>query len=298
MHSTNDHFNTVLSDRFPKQTVFRDRHLFWGVKPGRITCLLRPPDGGNQSLPGGEFPAVYPFPNEEARSQMLRDHALTVVFAGSGQLTLPDGTCELTPGSFFQLNGLPSDSWHITFDKKFSEGSIDIDGITGAGFSEMGLWDKNIVVGNIGYQPALVEDFLNLFDAIADVSVDSGTLLRSFFGIQQFIYSLHYEGSADEQLRMKASRLLADGKQWNSSIAGIAAQLGFSEVHFRRKFKQLTGLPPAQYRLKVRMEKAAELLLHHTVQETASRLGYSDPFVFSRQFKRATGISPSQRRGG
>lgn len=34
------------------------------------------------------------------------------------------------------------------------------------------------------------------------------------------------------------------------------------------------------------------ILQRHSVKETAARLEYADPFVFSRQFRKVTGVSP------
>lgn len=36
------------------------------------------------------------------------------------------------------------------------------------------------------------------------------------------------------------------------------------------------------------------LLSGHSVKETAAILDYSDPFLFSRKFRKATGVSPRE----
>jgi AraC-like DNA-binding protein len=61
-------------------------------------------------------------------------------------------------------------------------------------------------------------------------------------------------------------------------------------------------MTPQKYRELKRMEFAVSRLGQgHSVKQVAGELGYSDPYFFSRMFKRYIGSSPSSyrlRRGG
>lgn len=81
------------------------------------------------------------------------------------------------------------------------------------------------------------------------------------------------------------------------SIRQIADTFGYHRTHLSRIFKEKTGLSPAQYLLKIRMEKARQLLCTSlTITEVAASVGYADPLYFSKQFHRWTGMSPSEYR--
>ena len=80
------------------------------------------------------------------------------------------------------------------------------------------------------------------------------------------------------------------------TLPEIAEQLGVGYATMRRQVLQATGVSPARCRIEMRIRKARQLLLSHDVQTTAYRLGYTDPFVFSKQFKEATGYAPSTYR--
>jgi AraC-like DNA-binding protein len=71
---------------------------------------------------------------------------------------------------------------------------------------------------------------------------------------------------------------------------------GMSPHNFRRVFKNITGLPPLQYFLELKINKAKEMLEHerHSVKEIAHILGFDDPYYFSRIFRKKTGIPPCQ----
>ena len=68
-----------------------------------------------------------------------------------------------------------------------------------------------------------------------------------------------------------------------------------SEDRFIRMFKAHTGLPPYRYQLKVRIERAVEMLENHSVSvsECAEIVGFNDVAYFSRIFKKFTGHPPS-----
>lgn len=77
-----------------------------------------------------------------------------------------------------------------------------------------------------------------------------------------------------------------------------AEKLHVTPTHFRRIFKEITGLPPQQFLLHTRLNKAAELLKMTTkpVKEIASLSGWENVFYFSRLFRLKYYISPIQYR--
>jgi AraC-like DNA-binding protein/ABC-type branched-subunit amino acid transport system ATPase component len=80
----------------------------------------------------------------------------------------------------------------------------------------------------------------------------------------------------------------------------LAGEIGMSYDNFRRKFKQHTGVPPLQFFLAVKVDKAKELLsfTDFEVKDIAVSLGFPDPYYFSRFFRERTEVSPMQYRHG
>ncbi|MBM6995313.1 AraC family transcriptional regulator [Paenibacillus sp. DXFW5] len=82
-------------------------------------------------------------------------------------------------------------------------------------------------------------------------------------------------------------------------IEELSRNLGYHRAHLFNAFKARTGLSPKQYLTKVRIDKAKELLTGSlTVDQIASSVGFNDALYFSRQFKKSTGMSPSEYRSG
>ena len=78
-------------------------------------------------------------------------------------------------------------------------------------------------------------------------------------------------------------------------LNGLAAELGITPIYAGQLFKKETGQNFLDYLTELRISKAKELLCGETlsVQDVAETVGYSDLKYFSRLFKKATGVSPS-----
>lgn len=87
--------------------------------------------------------------------------------------------------------------------------------------------------------------------------------------------------------------------EWDSdlSLSEIAAKCGVSDCYFRRLFQQYSGESPMNFRQRLRIERAKQLLLsdqQYTVSEIAQELGFSDVYHFSKTFKKYCGESPKK----
>jgi AraC family transcriptional regulator len=79
----------------------------------------------------------------------------------------------------------------------------------------------------------------------------------------------------------------------------MAAVARLSAYHFARQFKAATGLPPHQYVIARRVERAKGLLQPGddiSLAEVALRAGFSDQSQFCQHFKRLVGVTPGQFR--
>ena len=81
-------------------------------------------------------------------------------------------------------------------------------------------------------------------------------------------------------------------------FSALADSLAVSAPYLSRIFHEQTGNSPSRYLTDLRMRQARKYLMdtNLTVREIAARVGYPDPFHFSRSFKNAVGISPAQYR--
>src|SRR5262249_18930162 len=83
------------------------------------------------------------------------------------------------------------------------------------------------------------------------------------------------------------------------SLEQMAAAAHLSVYHFARQFRKATGLPPHQYVIARRVERAKQLLQtgsDFSLAEGAAHAGFSDQSQFSHPFKPIVGVTPGQFR--
>lgn len=87
------------------------------------------------------------------------------------------------------------------------------------------------------------------------------------------------------------------GKQF--TLQELASVANFSKYHFNRIFYGVVGETPFQFINRVRIERAATLLVapaKESITEIAYKCGFTDISVFSRNFKQYFGVSASRYR--
>ncbi|WP_162342089.1 helix-turn-helix domain-containing protein [Cyclobacterium salsum] len=103
-----------------------------------------------------------------------------------------------------------------------------------------------------------------------------------------------------ETVKLTLLQLLEKGSEGlDTPISQILSQetgLGYSRLS--QLFSSLQGITIEHYFIELKIEKARELLSYeaHNISEVAWKLGYSSMQHFSAQFKKHTGMTPSQFR--
>lgn len=97
----------------------------------------------------------------------------------------------------------------------------------------------------------------------------------------------------DEAVRYMTERLTE-----SLTLSELAKQVGLSKQHLVYLFNREAGLPPIEYFLRLKVQRAGQLLdlTGLSVKEIAGAVGLSDPYYFSRIFKKIMGYSPTEYR--
>ena len=104
--------------------------------------------------------------------------------------------------------------------------------------------------------------------------------------------------SEDHRFQTELQRLFQEHIHEPLAVAEMAKQLRMSESLLSHKCKELLGQSPAHVFIRSKIERA-QFLLQNTdlrVKDISARLGFTDPYHFSKIFKRHTGRAPSTYR--
>ncbi len=131
--------------------------------------------------------------------------------------------------------------------------------------------------------------------------------LKEIAGVYELFSQMrkHYERfhQNEPENRMKGSiRSSVDYLKKNYSmpvtINDLSEFVGLDRTQIYRLFVEQFGISPKEYLLTIRMEKAKQLLVSTDlpVKSISFSVGYQDPYLFSKMFKKKVGISPKGYR--
>jgi AraC family transcriptional regulator len=82
----------------------------------------------------------------------------------------------------------------------------------------------------------------------------------------------------------------------NLALSELAAIAQVSPNYFAAQFKCATGMPPHQYLILQRIERAKDLLICEklSIADVATQLGFAHQSHFTKHFKRVMGVTPKQ----
>ncbi len=105
-----------------------------------------------------------------------------------------------------------------------------------------------------------------------------------------------HKRSAAETVEEIAQYLETHYRQ-SQSVDLLARQFNLTPSYLNKIFKQIKGVRPTEYLLSIRMARARQILEaspNALVKDVANSVGYTDPNYFSKVFKRATGLWPTE----
>ncbi len=128
-----------------------------------------------------------------------------------------------------------------------------------------------------------------------EARMESGLLLFLAALMDRYGKPAAPRGNGYEYVR-KAIKYIDYNYSGNISVGSVAQNVGISRSHLYRLFMRHISMPPNEYLMRYRINKAAALLKtgRLTVGETAYSTGFSDQLYFSRVFKKYMGVPPSR----
>ena len=221
---------------------------------------------------------------------------------GVGNVTIDGKRTDLPAGSLlFYLPGqyreydlyrnLRSKSYYVFFSGDACEEMV----------RELKLDGRNVY--NVGLDMQLIKLFDNLTAEYSGKNEHYEYMCQScILGILASIArNISEEPRVPSELRKRINdvcRYMYENCEKIESISSLAQICHLSESRFSHLFSDVMGTSPKNYLIRIRIEKAKELLAdtEHSIGRISELVGLHDQNYFSRIFKRFMGISPTQYR--
>ncbi len=229
-------------------------------------------------------------------------HELILCLRGRGWARIQGRLHTVEPGDLLWINchhphehgAMSDDPWEVYW--------IRAEGPRLAQVSELLAVRENPVIGGGDVDPAR-RVYLELFRLIADESPGSSARIHANVAqLLAFAFSARQQsGVSAPDLPLALQRPVEAMKMSyfeRHTVASLSRMAGLSATHFSRLFKDAFGTSPIDWLRRERISQAKRRLVDTSddIKEIAEQVGYNDRYFFSKDFKKHTGLTPTQFR--
>lgn len=248
----------------------------------------------------GFFPKA--FFHFRERKKGCPDNILFYCLDGKGYLNTPDGNFELNANQFAIL---PFDKPH-----RYQADIKDPWTIYWIHFSGNKLKDLNVFINienyikptDIKYNQRIIQTWEEMYSTLKE-GYDMANLgyanLCLYHFISLFVFpERRMESKTEPDKINEAIQYLNQNIDKTLTVEEVAALFNYSASHFSALFKNKTGQAPVEYFIRLKIHYACQLLDQSKlkIKDIAQKIGYADPFYFSRLFNKIMGTSPYEYR--
>lgn len=242
------------------------------------------------------------------RSSGTDEYILIYCVKGKGWYTLNGKRQEVTAHQFFilppnvahQYGSSENHPWHIYWAHFMGEKAESVYERL-AGLQTISQSESSRITD----RKALFDEMLNVMeghtdsDSICYVNMCFSQLLASFLFVDSYREAKFPSGKSENiSFISRATHYMNEHVEDRLTVHDMASHLGYSESHFYRLFYEQTKYAPMTYFMHLKVNRACYLLSSTRLQvnQIALKLGFDDPYYFSRFFKKMTGMSPKEFR--
>ncbi len=223
------------------------------------------------------------------REAGIQHHQLLYTMSGAGICNIDEKEYTLEAGS---LLFLPAHSAHCYYPKNEEWETLYIT-FHGSGFNNFFVHKKGICkLSKIDFE----SHYRNLYQLKSSNNYEKLSIKLYEFLIQlNGTFSENLSGLAKNKNKIDSALRIINSNN-NYTVLDIAAELGITEEHFCRIFKQYMGYRPIEYINMLKLQKAKEMLSDKSLSigQVAASAGFNDHSYFGKLFKRKFGVSPSE----
>lgn len=174
--------------------------------------------------------------------------------------------------------------------------------VAGAYMEMLGLTQDSPIL-NVGENPKIIAWLHDIFNILKSGYTQSNLLFATSYlsNILSCLSSHKMSGQLNKAIDMNVETVIThmldniDGRLTLSQMSDFA---NLSKYHFIRLFREKTGYTPIDYYIRLKIQKACELLEESnvTISSISTAIGFSSPYYFSLAFKKIIGRSPQRYR--
>ncbi len=238
--------------------------------------------------------------HERDRKEGCAQYILLYCISGEGWVKIGDGEITLSANSYYILpkevahryGSSPRDPWSIYW-VHFTGETADL---LYARFAP-----NRHTAPSIPYDDLHIRLFDSLFNLLEN-ELNQQEVELLYIRLIQFLSLFAY----GDKIRIKPSNdriaasiaFMKQHLEKNLTVTNLAGQANYSVSRYSELFRDRTGYSPIQYFLRLKIQWSCQYLYftQMNIKEICKKIGFDDPYYFSRMFKKQMHLSPIQYR--
>ena len=263
-----------------------------------LTFFPQPDDFFRRQIHLQSFSHMYSLSDYFTSRDNTDSYLIVRTESGSGRLEYRDRSWILEPGDLFWIS-CQEKSIYRTEGEFWEHTDIHVNG-EAAGPLYQSFAVRETPVVKSGELSSFDSDLRAVLDAC--VTMDAHRTLRTCHAIEtMLVHMISADQGKQNTQTPRLQKLLAymyEHYRDPLTIEDLARISGFSKYHFSREFKKMTGLPPNEYLIQLRLQQAKALLANTdlAVSRIAFMVGIENEAYFSRLFHQRTAMTPAGYR--
>jgi AraC family transcriptional regulator of arabinose operon len=158
---------------------------------------------------------------------------------------------------------------------------------------------------NSNYSENRMTGFFNLMFRVLERNYTMGNFIYLSQVLSLLLAEVYFRERADETSDQNRQVTMVIRFMYNNltrqlTLEEISEEVKLSRSYLNSIFKEQTGRSPVDFFIHVKMQEACKLLesTNMYIYEVSVSLGYTDPYYFSRIFKKVVGVSPKEYKKG
>jgi AraC family transcriptional regulator, arabinose operon regulatory protein len=244
----------------------------------------------------GYYPyAVY---HDRLRKNGSQEYILLYCIKGSGSIFINGENIQLKANSFFIIPRQTVHHYKSTVNDPWSIYWVHFNG-THADYLYQVYASKKTKLTFIPFDENRIQTFneiLTLLENSFEESVLEIAHIKLLNFLASFIYLRALNPVAlEDDLIQQSINFMKENVTQIYEVSDFAKLKNLSTTHYARLFKNKMGVSTLQYFNQLKIQKSCQYLYFSdkSIKEICHELGFSDPFYFSRLFKKFIGLSPS-----
>jgi AraC-like DNA-binding protein len=228
-----------------------------------------------------------------------QEYILLYCVSGEGKIFIQEKEIDIQPNTYFIVPKNTAHKYGSSSAVPWTIYWIHFSGTLAENIFKHSFSNKRPGVQLLEYN----ENRINLFNQIYQMlehSFEERDLEIVNISLYYFISSIIYNKEInaemlDNDIVSSSIKYMKSNLDKKLDIVHLANQQSISTSHYIRLFKQKMGLSPINYFNQLKIHQSCQYLYFtdKSIKEICVKLGFDDPYYFSRLFKKLMGISPS-----